>query len=191
MTFQEAKASGRRAQRAKFANKSRWFDLTNPNQVFSVEDFEATDWELEPEEVRVWIPEGGEIFYCNAGDGSTLMYFAEDFLTIYQRNYNSYQTKEEAQQVANYQRVQRKLLALAKALNGDWKPDYHVNESKWFLSIYAPICDGVLSDKPLSVLVDGTDRFPQPVVFRTVEMAEKALAQLTEEEKQILIRGMQ
>lgn len=183
MTFNEAKASGRRAKRPSYA-EDHWIDFSDKSELIDLASYEADDWTLEPESVKIWEPKLRDIVYYVNYDGHVEeegSYPGRTRCKILIPAYNVYRTYEEAECVANYQRVQRKLLALAKDLNGEWKPDWvSGNEIKYIITAYHSHID-----------VTQIKYSKYSVCFKTEKLAEKALSQLTEEEKEILIKGMQ
>jgi len=186
MTFAQAKASGRPAI-SKVSGKTYIF-RNSDNMLLTIAEYEG-EWELEPEEVKVWTPKIGETSYAVCtGEGVGVYaskYDAYELDQAYKNNYALFSSYTEAYNVASFQRVQRKLLALAKVLNGEWKADWtNNNQNKYSIHYYC-----VANREFVIESWKNPNHFQ--IVFKSEQAAQKALSSLTEEEKQILIRGMQ
>lgn len=135
---------------------------------------------LEKKEDRLWVPQIGESYWFVDNDAEATTETYVDSNISYDRVLygNFFKTKEQAERHAKRLKLYNKLWRLAEHLNGDWVPDWNstnVTDYKYYI-IY-------VRNK---IEIDGWSNFCFGMpVFRSKELAEKAISMLTDEEKEI------
>ena len=125
------------------------------------------------------LPEPENDIYWITGAGTYHLSGVEDSEEVIAQ-YNYFDTKEEAEEEAALTRARRKLQKLAKALNGEWKPDWSDTSGKYIIFYSHPIKSYVTAFV--------FSRQAMGIHFSSEENAQRALEELTEDEKKILFR---
>lgn len=87
---------------------------------------------LEASDYKQWVPKVDGRYYTLNGYYSPLCtYWADKPYDIdRKKNYALFKTEEEAQRIAEIQRIQRKIIDIIKFVRGDWRPDWSDNQQE-------------------------------------------------------------
>lgn len=132
---------------------------------------------LEKKEDALWVPKEGAPYYFISYDGCverTDSVEGEDF-----RNYNFFQTQDQALRHAKRLKLYNKLWRLAEHLNGDWPPTV----SEVWVVVYMPdSCEIEVDARHCGVEGFGVHTDPY---YKSKDIAQLAISMLTDEEKEI------
>lgn len=132
---------------------------------------------LDKKEDGLWYPDD-DYWYIDS-DGEILDSPNDNARTDVDRFkiHNVFQSQEQAERHAKRLKLYNKLWRIAEYLNKDWVPDYEKKEGKWYIyfdyneDIFRYSCRGSHSYGD--------------VVFKSEDLAERAISMLTDEEKEI------
>ncbi len=81
---------------------------------------------LEPSDYKQWVPKVDGRYYTLNGHYSPLCTYWTDkpYDIGRKKNYALFKTEEEAERIADIQRIQRKIIDIIKFVIGDWRPDW-------------------------------------------------------------------